>query len=157
MSKIKLLVEVEEEILNGCKEAYSEGRVPREHNAFRKAIANGTPITEGDLISREALKKAIEEVEDNYDGYEPNDLGKFISKVDELIDNAPTVEYPFYAEAYQTGYEEGKNDRPQGEWIIVKDEKYGDNVKCPFCGKELAGTDLNFCVKCGADMRGDAE
>lgn len=44
-------------------------------------------------------------------------------------------------------------ERPQGEWIIVKDEKWGDNVKCPFCGKELAGTDLNFCCKCGADMR----
>lgn len=28
----------------------------------------------------------------------------------DAIDNAPTVEYPFYAEAYQTGYEEGKND-----------------------------------------------
>lgn len=41
-------------------------------------------------------------------------------------------------------------ERPQGEWIIVKDERYGDNVKCPFCGKELAGTDLNFCCKCGA-------
>lgn len=47
--------------------------------------------------------------------------------------------------------------RPKGEWIIVKDEKWGDNVKCPFCGKELAGTDLNFCCKCGADMRGGAE
>ena len=45
--------------------------------------------------------------------------------------------------------------RPQGKWIIVKDEKYGDNVKCPFCCKELAGTDLNFCVKCGADLRGE--
>lgn len=44
----------------------------------------------------------------------------------------------------------------QGEWIIVKDEKWGDNVKCPFCGKELAGTDLNFCCKCGvAMMKGD--
>jgi len=27
--------------------------------------------------------------------------------IDAIIDNAPTVEYPFYAEAYQTGYEEG--------------------------------------------------
>lgn len=53
-----------------------------------------------------------------------------------LIDNAPTVE------------------RPQGEWIIVKDEKWGDNVKCPFCEKELAGTDLNFCCKCGAKLIG---
>lgn len=31
------------------------------------------------------------------------------------LDNAPTVEYPFYQEAYQTGYEKGKNERPQGE------------------------------------------
>lgn len=46
------------------------------------------------------------------------------------------------------------NERPQGEWIIVKDEKYGDNVRCPFCGKELAGTDLNFCCKCGAKLIG---
>ena len=44
------------------------------------------------LIDADALKKAIEEVEDNYDGYEPNDLGKFMSKVDDLIDEAPTVE-----------------------------------------------------------------
>jgi hypothetical protein len=70
------------------------------------------------------------------------------------IDNAPTVEYPFYQEAYQSGYEEGKNERPKGEWIIVRDEKWGDNVKCPFCGKELAGTDLNFCCKCGAKLIG---
>lgn len=56
---------------------------------------------------------------------------------------------------YAKGYAKGRRDfeRPQGEWIIVKDEKWGDNVKCPFCGKELAGTDLNFCCKCGADMQ----
>lgn len=47
--------------------------------------------------------------------------------------------------------------RQQGEWIIVKDERLGDNVKCPFCGKELAGTDLNFCCKCGAKLRKGAE
>jgi len=44
--------------------------------------------------------------------------------------------------------------RLQGKWLIVKDKKYGDNVKCPFCGKELAGTDLNFCCKCGAKLIG---
>ena len=38
----------------------------------------------------------------------------------EEIETAPTVEYPFYQEAYQTGYEEGKNKRPQGEWIPIK-------------------------------------
>lgn len=45
-------------------------------------------------------------------------------------------------------------EKQTGEWIIVKDERYGDNVKCPFCGKELAGTDLNFCCKCGAKLVG---
>ena len=49
-----------------------------------------------------------------------------------------------------------QNERPKGEWITVTD-KYGDNVKCPFCGKEIAGTDLNFCVKCGADMKGGGD
>ena len=53
------------------------------------------------------------------------------------------------------GYNTAKKlfERPQGEWIIIEDEKWGDNVKCPFCGKELAGTDLNFCCKCGAKLR----
>ena len=33
-----------------------------------------------------------------------------------IIDNTSPVEYPFYAEAYQTGYEEGKNERQQDKW-----------------------------------------
>lgn len=45
-------------------------------------------------------------------------------------------------------------ERPQGEWILIRDKKWGDNVKCPFCKKELAGTDLNFCCKCGAKLIG---
>ena len=75
------------------------------------------------------------------------------------IANAPTVEttkaeHKAYNEGFKDGVDQGikLSERPQGQWIIVKDEKYGDNVKCPFCGKELAGTDLNFCVKCGASM-----
>lgn len=73
------------------------------------------------------------------------------SVIKKLIDNAPTV-----PNEYMRGYEAAEREykRPQGEWIIVKDERYGDNVKCPFCGKELAGTDLNFCCKCGAKLIG---
>ena len=75
------------------------------------------------------------------------------------IDNASTVDiYTKLSCEYLRGRAEGEaTARPKGEWIIVKDEKWGDNVKCPFCGKELAGTDLNFCVKCGADMRKGGE
>jgi flagellar biosynthesis/type III secretory pathway protein FliH len=53
-----------------------------------------------DLISRSELKKAIEDHFDNLDAYFPS---AFIKEVD----NAPTVVYLFYQEAYQTGYEEG--------------------------------------------------
>jgi len=116
-----------------------------------------------DLISREALKKEF--CKDIMGGL----------NWERIIDNAPTIE-PFepdyvgaerlkarqrgYADGYHDGMEIGKTLNPkikQGEWIVVKDEKWGDNVKCPFCGKELAGTDLNFCCKCGAQMKGGAE
>ena len=89
----------------------------------------------------------------------------------EEIDNAPTVE-PFepdyvgaerlearqrgYEEGYRNGMEIGKTLNPkikQGEWIKHKNEAY----ECPFCHKQITGTDLNFCVKCGADMKGGAE
>ena len=53
-----------------------------------------------DLISREALKEIIEEKVTYIDG-------DSVYKIIDLINNAPTVEYPFYQEAYQTGYEEG--------------------------------------------------
>lgn len=55
---------------------------------------------DNDLISREALKKAIKDHFDNLDAYFPS---AFIKEVEDT----PTVSYPFYQEAYQTGYEEG--------------------------------------------------
>jgi len=91
------------------------------------AITHGTPYNpQGDAISREALRKAIEEVEDNYDGYEPNDLGKFMCKVDDLIDNAPPVEVytkddmaGAYNEGYVCGNKEAGKARPQGEYVDI--------------------------------------
>ena len=85
-----------------------------------------------------------------------------ISEINKIIDNAPTVElfcsYLSDGEVRQPCVEGPcEQERSQGEWIIVTD-KYGENVKCPFCGKEIAGSDLNYCVKCGADMqKGGAE
>ena len=44
-------------------------------------------------------------------------------------------------------------ERPKGEWIDhMTDKGY---VECPFCHKEITGGDLNFCVRCGANMRGN--
>ena len=67
-----------------------------------------------DLISREALRKDIEHL---YSVYAENPEW-FYTDVLDHIDNAPTVEYPFYQEAYQTGYEEGKNERPHS--VLIK-------------------------------------
>lgn len=69
--------------------------------------------------------------------------------IDAIIDNAPTVKYPFYAEAYQTGYEEGKNERTTGEWL--DNDREDTYRRCSICN-ELVEKD-NFCGNCGADMR----
>lgn len=76
-----------------------------------------------------------------------------------LIDTAPTVDSPTYTdivEANKEGYNTAKRlyERPQGEWIDHWDKGY---VECPFCHKQITGGDLNFCVKCGADMRKGGE
>lgn len=109
-----------------------------------------------DLISREALKEALGKSTVTIIGY-----GKavILDTAYDIIDNAPTVKAYTFEEVESIRNEalefaRNSYERPQGEWIIVKDERYGDNVKCPFCKKELAGTDLNFCCKCGAKLTG---
>ena len=60
-----------------------------------------------------------------------------------------------YSTAYKSGYEKGKADRPQGEWIDYKDEH-----TCSVC-KEVVIDDwyyeyewYDFCPHCGASMKG---
>ena len=80
-----------------------------------------------DLISREALRKEVTEkvnftTADGHIAY---------NKMLKLIDNAPPVE-TFTLEDMQNIYDAGvdsvigKYDKAKGEWIIIKDEKYGD-------------------------------
>lgn len=98
-----------------------------------KAIKNGTPVsTEGDLISREALKLTIE----NFQIFNPK---LSVYDVLKIIDNAPTVE------------------RPQGEWNKCFDKKdYFIGWKCSRCEKICKGI-YNYCPNCGADMREEKE
>ena len=119
---------------------------------------------QGDLISREALKKRF----DDYIKANPNisgifELGKFI------IDNAQPVVNE-YTKGFADGERSGRNFpltdeekailvrqwRPHGEWIID-----GHHYKCSRCGKTLAimfsetdDDDLIGCPFCLADMRG---
>ena len=64
--------------------------------------------------------------------------------------------------AFDEGYEKGKADRPQGEWI-VSDDKYFHT--CQFCNADVdvsMGTGIfvdneevshmNYCPNCGARM-----
>ena len=107
-----------------------------------------------DLIGREALKDLLNEYNKHFTTF--TDIQTQI--ILDLIDHAPTVDMNTeLSVAYLKGRRQGQSEeRPQGEWIIVTD-KYGKNVKCPFCGKEIAGSDLNYCVKCGAKMKGGAK
>ena len=59
MSKIKLVIEIDEPVYHSVLERVKRLEVPccTENAYFMQAIANGTPITEGDLISRSALRK----------------------------------------------------------------------------------------------------
>lgn len=71
-----------------------------------------------DLISREALKKAIDDAYEEYDGYDPHDLSRFAERVEDLIDNAPTVDIKdeiagAYNEGYMCGNKEAEKARPQ--------------------------------------------
>ena len=106
-------------------------------------------VFEGDLISR---KDAIDFIEKHYQ------RTSSVKSILSYLCTAPAVKEKSYAMGYQDGSEDGLDGiRPQGEWI-EKTDKYGLSYVCPFCGKEIAGSDLNYCVKCGADMRkGGAE
>lgn len=122
-----------------------------------------------DLISREALKKALRQRQWHIDD---------IEEVMKIINNAPTVHHPncdicedkakSYSMGFQDGYLTGK-ERPQGEWIITSEDTEGiHHIACPFCKYEK-GSDFEpyirvtfdklppFCEKCGADMRGKEE
>lgn len=136
-------------ILQGTDE-----RLKKDYEAIDVAIkALKEERPQGNLISRDALKKEVERIFCVGSYHKDRIIG--------LIDNAPSVEYPFYAEAYQTGYEEGKNARKHGEWICKTKSTFPqyqpDEYKCPFCNV-IVHRKTNYCEYCGADMRkGGAE
>ena len=109
-----------------------------------------------DLISREALKKALLELFN----------AVYIVTVDDvlkLIDNAPTVSFtisPDYVTELQNLNKElikqlEETERPQGEWI----DEGVDGWKCNKCGYGVVRyNNTNFCPRCGAEIeKGGAE
>ena len=109
---------------------------------------NNKGSNQGDLISREALLKAIKKLpNDNPSYYFTGDLLDREKVLDE-IDNAPTVE------------------RPHGKWIYTdkEDKKKGYGGYCSVCKCDMPigindwkqeYYESNFCPNCGAYMRGE--
>lgn len=111
-----------------------------------------------DLISREALKKALNEMFDTVEVVLFDDIIA-------TIDNAPTVDMNT---ELSVAYLKGRK-RPQGEWIKVKEERMSVDMsgeiatqyKCTKCGRVIATFPSKladyypFC-QCGAKMKGGA-
>lgn len=144
---------------------------------------NCEPDKSGDLISREALKKAIfrrcrsEEENLNCFWYDENIVA--------LINNAPTVEITekqailfLINSGWLVNHDKElreKWERPQGEWKLVGRDNQDIDVVCPFCNRtrfpayshgytleELEEYLIRqhlpkFCENCGAELKGGAE
>ena len=73
-------------------------------------LVDNSDKSDDDLISREALKRALEITQ-------YNDIADLI-RTERLIDNAPTVCNDNYAMGYQDGVKKVLSERPKGEWIV---------------------------------------
>ena len=86
---MKLIIEVDQETLYECKMLFVKGI----SNNAEYAVANGTPIAEGDMISREALKAELEAYRHtrNYKSDEEEAQNSLLDNILEDIDNAPSI------------------------------------------------------------------
>jgi len=99
-------------------------------------------------------------------------MNKFIRVLDKIIDNALPVTPGSWSEGYHEGFQTGSElgkafSRPQGEWIVVKQDNEGiHEIECPFCHYSK-GSDFSsiltvtfdkfppFCENCGSELGGD--
>ena len=121
---MKLIIDIEPRY---CKDMRSDvkGLYYEAINRIIEAVSNGIPYDEkpqGDLISREALKKAY------FNAINETSIGE-VSIID-LIDKVPTVLHDNYSMGYQDGIRKALSERPQGEWEDYDNTFY----KCPDCG-----------------------
>lgn len=171
---MKLIIDIPKEIVK----AIQNGEDYRYD--IHTAIAQGTSVsTEGELISREDLKKAIKSYAD--DQYAENEyLGE--CAIMTIIDKAPTVVNE-YTKGFTDGERSGRNFpltdeekailvrqwQPQGEWVGINEylkhieETTGEKYKTSglyngrlFCNRCWKMSELmiktKFCYECGARM-----
>ena len=100
---MKLIIDIPREDYKTLSKMSEKEKV-NELDYYEKIISNGIPYEEGpqeDFISREALKKAISEATYNFE-----QIPIRVDKVQEIIDNAPSVS-DRYDEGYAQGYIDG--------------------------------------------------
>ena len=135
---MKLIIDIPEKVVT----AIQNGEDYRYD--IHTSIAQGIPYEEmpqGDLISREALKKSFAVI--TYIRFTA-DMGQgryemFSEKeIEDIIDKVQAV----------------SPERPQGEWIDT-----GSGQECNVCHEIQYGYDnfRHFCANCGAKMKGGAE
>ena len=105
-------------------------------------------------IDAAALRKAVNDFFDNsFKGIVSSDLIKYAEAVDELIDNAPTID-SLDLDVHIGGRCCGKRQRlldelrPKGKWL----EDSG-NIACTHCHTIWLYRKTDYCPNCGADMR----
>ena len=82
---MKVIIDIDEKLFKSVKERTQDGYIGSD---VWIAVSDGTPITDGDLISRSALRKQIKSYAD--DQYAENEyLGE--CAILEFIDNAPAI------------------------------------------------------------------
>ena len=110
-----------------------------------------------DLISREALKGAIEQEHQRVLKINPICSSISLNMLNKILDNAPTV-----PNEYMRGYEAAEREykRPIGEWYY----NYQNGWHCSICYESIKDmptvmnkADFNFCPNCGAKMKGEEE
>lgn len=164
MSKIKLLVEIDEEDYGDFCDWFesvpsSVDGLPCVKGKFNTALYDAKPYNPtGDLISREYVRNLFldriipypKKLEDkNYN------LGMCTGV--NIIDNAPTVEIT-EEQAIDKLHNKEMTTRPQGEWILQYRCLDGEYYTCSHCERvilvepEQSLNDYPFC-HCGADMR----
>lgn len=142
MSKIKLLVEIDEEDYGDFCDWFesipsSVDGLPCVKGKFNTALYDAKPYNDsGDCISRSALLNQIDTTD--------------WSDVRLLVEDAPTVPLPNEQIAWEQGYEaglaQGKQEKPQGE---CEKCKFNHSEICDTCSRKYSD---NY-----ADMKGGAE
>ena len=152
---MKLIIDIDEELYKNVIEHTKEGYIGSD---VWIAVAKGEPVsTEGDLISRKALKDDINSLYE-YDTTYNEEFDAGVQSIINFIDNAPTVPQTIITEF--KGCDNCELERPQGRWVF-KDLHNGKTwYECSVCGRKIhigdkvQKSDFPFC-HCGADMRGE--